>query len=409
MMKKIVFRIFCILLIFACLFPMFLSNDAFAASTNYMTLGQYEAKLAQYKQDAINNNNAINKTQAEINSAKNQIETLKGEMLSLTDEVNKLNTEIEDYNQKIKDKIAQSKKIIEFLDMSGGKGVYLDYVFNADSLSDLIYRTQTVKELVDYNENAIEEMESMIDSNKKRQEEIEKRKIEIDAKEFQLGNAVVSLGEKRVSLEDGGVDIKKQIEIYEAYVKLYKDKGCKTNDVIGVDCAVSGDSGIFRRPTTVGYVTQEAYYGSSYTHRGMDISSKNGTGEKIYPVANGTIVAKYLDSYGALIIIIEHYSSIKNSWYSSLYGHMSSYAPNMYVGKYVTSDQYIGYMGNTGYSFGNHLHFELFPCRLYNLSDYNCSSWSKYTNFATNKLRSGFNPRDLISFPKGTYNTWYSR
>ena len=88
---------------------------------------------------------------------------------------------------------------------------------------------------------------------------------------------------------------------------------------------------------------------------------------------------------------------------------MSSYAPGLKVGQNISSNQYIGYMGDTGYAFGVHLHMEVIPCRLYNPSDSNCYSWNAYTNFAVKTIKNGFNLRQLINFPKGTYNSWSSR
>jgi murein DD-endopeptidase MepM/ murein hydrolase activator NlpD len=378
-----------------------------AASKN--TLGYYEEKLAQYKKEMQDNKNAINKTQSEINSSQNQIERLKNETLALTNEVKKLNEEIDKYQGDIKDKLAESKQIIEYMQLSNDRNVCLHYVFKADSVTELINRSYVVKELVDYNTKVVKELEQMISDNEKRQKEIDKRKIKITETESQLEDNIVSLGEKKETLSAGGVNIEKQIKIYDELVKMYKNKGCKTNDVIGVDCAVTGGSSVFRRPTTTGYITQEAYYKTSYSHRAVDIGSKNGRREKIYPIADGTITSKYYDNYGALCLAIEHYNLKDRKYYTSLYVHMSSYAPGLYVGKKVTSDQYIGYMGDTGYAFGVHLHMEVFPCRLYNPSDSNCYRWSVYDAYAKRLLRSGYNPRNLISFPKGTYNSWSSR
>ena len=64
---------------------------------------------------------------------------------------------------------------------------------------------------------------------------------------------------------------------------------------------------------------------------------------------------------------------------------MSKYAPGLYVGKNVTTSDYLGYIGATGYAYGPHLHLEISPCRLYNQYDSNCSSWNKYVSFM-NKL-----------------------
>ncbi len=404
MMSKIVSRTIIVLLLLSFLLP-FIEPSA----ANKNTLGYYEEKLAQYKREMQENRNAINRTQSEINDSKNQIERLKNETLSLTNEVKKLNDEIDKYQEDIKDKLVESKQILEYMQVSDDRNVYLDYVFKADSVTDLINRGYVVKELIDYNTKVVKELEQMVSDNEKRQKEIDQRKIKINETESKLADAVVSLGEKKESLSEGGVNIEKQIKIYEELVTMYKKKGCKTNDVIGVDCAVTGGSSVFRRPTKTGYITQESYYGASYSHRAVDIGSKNKTKEKIYPIADGTITSKYYDNYGALCLAIEHYNLKDRKYYTSLYVHMSSYAPGLYVGKKVTSEQYIGYMGNTGHSFGVHLHLELFPCRLYNPSDSNCYKWSVYDAYAKRLLKSGYNIRKLISFPKGTYNSWNTR
>ena len=405
-MMKVVKNTFITLLIISLFIPL-ITQDTEAANKN--TLGYYEEKLAEAKQEAANNNSAINKTQSEINASKAEIERLKQETLALTDEVKKLSDEIDEYNNKIRDKLLESKQLLEYLQLAGGKNVYLDYVFKAESVTDFINRSYVVKEIVDYNTKTIGELEQMVEDNKKREEEIEVRKVEITKKESELQSSITVLGEKKESLTAGGVGIQEQIRINQEYVDMYKKLGCKTNDIIGVDCARQSGVGVFRRPTERGYVTQEAYYKPSYSHRALDIGSSRGRSEKIYPIGAGTITSIYKDNYGALCLTIEHYNINDGQYYTSLYVHMSSYAPGLYVGKKVTSDQYIGYMGDTGYAFGVHLHMEVFPCRLYNPSDSNCYKWSVYDSFAKNKLRNGYNPRNLISFPSGTYNSWSTR
>lgn len=405
MMKYVRKTLIIVLLI--SLFVPFIVEPVEAAKEN--TLGYYEEKLAQAKKEYENNKNAINRTQSEINNSKAEIERLKQETLDLTAEVKKLSDEIDEYNNKIKDKILESKQLLEYLQLSGGKNVYLDYVFKAESVTDFINRGYVVKEIVDYNTKTVNELEQMIKDNEKREVEIEQRKVEITEKESQLQGSISSLGEKKESLTAGGVSIEQEIKFNQEYVDMYKKLGCKTNDVIGVDCARQGGTGVFRRPTQTGYVTQEAYYKPSYSHRALDIGSSKGRGEKIYPIANGKITKIYRDNYGALCLIMEHYNLKDGKYYSSLYVHMSSYAPGLYVGKDLTSNDYIGYMGDTGYAFGVHLHMEVFPCRMYNPTDSNCSNWSKYDAYAKKMLRNGYNPRDLISFPSGTYNSWKTR
>jgi len=378
-------------------------------SASAITLGEHEAQLYKYQKDAENNRIATNQTQAQINQANLNIENIKKEMKDLGKEIEELSIQVEKYHDYITEKTAETKQMLEYLQFSNKEDLYLDYVVSAENMTDLIYRAAVVREITAYNNRTINELEKMIDDNKLREKQIDDREDLLVEKEKELGNNLVKLGEKKAGLSDTSVSVAQQIKIYQDIVEGYKKQGCKSNHVIGVDCAVKGDAGIFRRPTQTGYVTSEVGWRGGSLHKGIDIGSKNGRGEKIYPIGNGTIIAKYSDYYGALVVAIEHYSSIKGQWYTSLYAHLSSYAPNLYVGKSVTSDQYIGYMGDTGYAFGIHLHLEIAPCRLFNWGG-SCATWDSYYNFIVNQYNKGFKgARSVLTLPNGTYNSWSTR
>lgn len=397
-------KIFNILLIIAILVSIIPIN------TSAITLGEYEAKLKKYQTDAANNQNAINKKTTEINQANNTISNIKTEMKDMASEVDKMQKEIVKYNEEIKEKGEQTKEIIEYYQLSEEQNLYLEYMFNAKDITELIYRSSVVKQLTEYNNAAIKELKTLIKKNKDREVQLNKKEKQLEEKQSYLEKRTVQLGEEKADLSVASVSIAQQVKIYQDLVNSYKKLGCKSSDVIGVNCAVQGEAGVFRRPTRSGYITSEFGFRWGSLHRGLDIGSSRGSSEKIYPIANGKITAKYYDPSGALILVMEHYSSAKGRWYSSLYGHMSSYAPGLYVGKNVTSDQYIGYMGSTGYSFGVHLHMEVIPCRLYHFGDNNCSSWYSYTNYARRIANNGYKgPRSVIGFPKGLYNSWSTR
>ena len=402
-MKKIVSIVLCLASIISVFTP--LSVNA----AEQIRIRDLKEKLAEEQRKYNENQSKINMTQDEINSKNNKIATLKDEMVTISKEVDKLKQEIEKYKVEIKDKVIESRSLIDQLQVNqGNNNLYYDYIFNASSVSDMVYRTAVIKEIMDYNEKAMETLNGMIDDNKKREEEINARKEEINKLEAELKNEVNALGQEKNALTSGGINIEKQLSQISKQIKIYQDLGCKDNDVIGKDCAVTASTGVWRRPTTVGYVTQNAYYnypGSS--HRALDIGSPNGRGEKIYPVLDGKIVGIYYDDYGAKIVQMEHYVASEDKYYTSLYVHLSSWSPNIYVGKQVSSDEYLGYMGDTGYAFGVHLHIELFPCRLY--GDSRCLRWSYYENYAYELLRNGYNPRQKIPVTSGLYNTWSFR
>lgn len=396
-MRKIV----CVLLVLAII--IIIPNNVYAE-----TLGEYETKLQQLKDEAAANQVAINKTQSEINAANQEIENIKTEMINLANEVSKIKQEIIEYNEEIKEKSLQTKEIFEYFQMASGENVYLEYAFGAETITDLIYRMAIVEQMTEYNNKVTKELEEMIEKNNQREKEIEQINVELADKQKNLEAKVVSLGNTKASLMDGGNTIQNQVKSFQELVNYYKSVGCKSHHVVGVDCAKTGSAGVFRRPVTTGYITSEFGGRWGSFHRGLDISNGDPYNTKIYPVANGTIVDIYYDGYGALCVAIQHYDAINNKYYTSLYAHLSSWAPGIYEGQYVTSDTYIGYMGNTGYSFGPHLHLEINQCRWY--VDLACKDWNAHVNHMTYLANNGYKgPRQLINFPSGLYNSWYTR
>ncbi len=89
--------------------------------------------------------------------------------------------------------------------------------------------------------------------------------------------------------------------------------------------------------------------GNLDTHRGTDIPAPAGT--KIYAAAEGVVSTTAHPSYGTAVKI-NHGDGVV-----TVYGHMSARAVN--DGEYVAKGQLIGYVGSTGNSRGNHLHFEV--------------------------------------------------
>ena len=93
-------------------------------------------------------------------------------------------------------------------------------------------------------------------------------------------------------------------------------------------------------------------------HRGIDICAKKGT--PIYAAKSGQI--KFMGStprgggYGGygLCVEISHGSGL-----STLYGHMSGFAPGLSNGSRVNKGQVVGYVGNTGDAGVHHLHWEV--------------------------------------------------
>lgn len=86
-------------------------------------------------------------------------------------------------------------------------------------------------------------------------------------------------------------------------------------------------------------------------HTGIDIGAPIGT--PVHAAMEGTVVAVNFSTGMGNYVIIKH-----RSGYQTLYAHLSRTAT--YVGASVTTATVIGYVGNTGYSTGPHLHFTVY-------------------------------------------------
>ncbi len=156
---------------------------------------------------------------------------------------------------------------------------------------------------------------------------------------------------------------------------------------------------IWYLPTEMGVVSQNP----TYNHVALDIYSPRGIQEYIFPVANGTISGIYTDNAGAKIVTISHY--INDKYYTSQYVHLSSYAPDLYVGKNVTINDSIGKMGATGIATGVHLHLAVLDCNLFSNQDLNCQNINSFYNYANQRLAQGYIGLGTMMFVPGSWNS----
>lgn len=92
--------------------------------------------------------------------------------------------------------------------------------------------------------------------------------------------------------------------------------------------------------------------GASTDHKGIDIAAPAGT--PVMACADGVIITRgFLNGYGNAVYIKHQDGKC------SRYAHLSSFQTGHFVGKDVRKGDIIGYVGSTGNSSGNHLHFEI--------------------------------------------------
>lgn len=112
----------------------------------------------------------------------------------------------------------------------------------------------------------------------------------------------------------------------------------------------TGGSGSYFWPLDGGYIS--AYQGDGRGHKGIDIAAPYGT--PIYAAESGTVIETgdgWNGGYGNCVRVQHDDGNV------TVYAHQSSIAVS--YGDYVVKGQLLGYVGSTGDSTGNHLHFEV--------------------------------------------------
>jgi murein DD-endopeptidase MepM/ murein hydrolase activator NlpD len=92
--------------------------------------------------------------------------------------------------------------------------------------------------------------------------------------------------------------------------------------------------------------TEQIFY-----HSGINITTSR-SGDAVVATANGKVITAGYDYTYGNYIIIEH-----NHGFHTLYAHLSRF--RVRVDQIVQQGEIIGFIGNTGFSTGPHLHYEI--------------------------------------------------
>ncbi len=360
-------------------------------------------ELNSIKNQISQNASAISAVEDEVEGYLDEIAVLDSEIATYTDKITELQTQIDTINSQVtqyQEDLQNSAQlynsaqdvyttrlrtiyengipsVFEILVSSDGIGDFFSklnvYTSILEYDQSLIGNMKTQKEYVDYLKNGIEEgklsVEQLSYDYEKSSSELESIKSEKQEKVDSLNSSkTMLLAASKVLLD----------EQEEAEAKLQEEiaKASQSNQNNGYF------SGIFLWPTTSSYITAGfGWYnpgGYQSWHSGTDIGVSIGT--QVFAAASGTVIRAvtvtndpngpytsggYKDhsfstanglGYGNYIMLDNGVDSNGNRLYT-LYGHLSSV--NVSVGQTVTQGQVIGYSGNTGNSYGAHLHFEV--------------------------------------------------
>ena len=292
------------------------------------------------------------------------------------EEVTTINELISSLDSKVKDKEAEIKaakternkqlenfKQVMLLTYEGGNASYIEMVLSAENFYDFLTRVERISSLMDYCNTVMEEMktlenklniakedlETSLNAQLEYKEELILREAELETlqaeNETYLKNLEKDISGYQSTYNSYAEEEKKIDAEIEKYLKELQEK--ENSAYVGGEFIWPVPRSWSRISSPYGWRTLN---GKREHHNGIDIPASKGT--KIYASNGGKVItATWHYSYGNYVII-DH-----GGGKATLYAHASKL--NCKVGDKVKQGDVIAYVGTTGHSTGNHLHFEV--------------------------------------------------
>jgi len=244
---------------------------------------------------------------------------------------------------------------------------YLDVLLSAQSYFEYLTLNDMVSSLLEYDMQVLDEIRLAKEEVEVKRLEAEEMKLEVEQRSLVIEGMKTEVEQKQATLtaqvaqqEKLSKDLKDQKAAIEEELETLEKESKELKELINKLAAAQGEyrgSGEMAWP-----VPSRKYVSSDYgmrvhpitgvykMHTGIDIPAPKGT--KIVSGAPGTVIyVSETKAYGKTVIV-DHGGGI-----TTLYAHMSK--QTVKVGQEVEEGDKLGEVGTTGYSTGNHLHFEV--------------------------------------------------
>lgn len=358
-------------------------NDQLQAQMD--ALRNDEASAQEYQQAL---SDKIDNLEVRIDTARANIETLNTSIAALE-------VKLEQYRKDNETVIAMFKERVKVLYTAGSFST-MEVLLDSSSFSDFSMRSELLQAVNKHDKELVAKLQKYMDDTKTEREELQaeeaalaeiKKGLEADQSELQgleeenaqlISELQVQQSEKAETIaaneeEDAtlNANIQALIEERNRQEQLAREEEERRRQELEASGGSTGSGGgsITVTPTNPGmssgfspmwplpgYGTEwiTGHFGDMYSngpHNGLDIGVPYGT-PIVAAQAGQVLSAEYHYSWGNNVLVWH------NDSYSTRYAHMSSMAVS--PGQYVEQGQVIGYVGSTGNSTGNHLHFEVY-------------------------------------------------
>ena len=294
----------------------------------------------------------------------------KEKIALISNYITEKNIEIRNKEKDIEDNLQLFRDRVKAIYMTGGysdTANSLMMLLGSKSVSEFLTRTEFLNRIAEHDKQMVEELREELAVLNEEKAVLEEERAALEAEKTALEEEQASLEKELKEAKNSIHDLAQmQAEYEENYEELsamakqiqaelldiYKNLNTSNTEYVG---------GEMMWPVP-GYSKISSYYGWRFNntdfHTGVDITGSGVHGAKVVAANTGTVVHTnycpyngYSYGYGTYLIV-DHGGGI-----TTLYAHLSDISVKK--GDIVVMGQQIGKVGNTGWSTGAHLHFEV--------------------------------------------------
>ena len=322
--------------------------------------------------------NQLNEIRADKSQAQSQKNLLEQQINVIQAEIDNIDGQIQKYDELIgikEEEVAQTQartdaqyelfcQRVRAMEEEGETS-YWSVILGSGSFAEMLDNFMMIEEIIEYDNSVMDALAALKQVLQTEQAELEDARSEQEAaKAVQVSaqdelaerkkevNALISeISSQEDKLEAAEAALKREADAMDAEIKKLE------RQYAAQIANVPSESG-YLWPLPSSYNTLSSLYGNrihpitrkANKHTGIDVPAPSGT--SIYAAKSGVVTTStYNRSYGNYVVVSHSDGT------STLYAHMVK--RNATVGKTVKQGAVIGYVGTTGSSTGNHLHYEV--------------------------------------------------
>jgi len=351
---------------------------------NYIkTLIEQQMGVIQERMNVLADNialqeQAIDDKQAEIDVLESRIELTEFEIQDRYIKIALLEAE----NEENKGKFAQ---IVKNDYMSGGYS-FMNLLLSSGNFLDLILRAEAMKKATERHDEFMNDLLAAVNEQQTLIQELEDLKIRLaddietcereklaleeqrDILQTNMDALNAEMDAERAKLHAHAGDI---ADLQDAINNMYRQYNATNDEIEAANAEVtrliqllqnlerpdySGEGFMWPLDSRFRLITSDYGWCSwrGGPHHGFDVGNSGISGANIYAVQSGTVIrADWIGGYGNTVII-DHGGGV-----STLYAHIQNGGLRVSTGDQVRQGDVIGLVGRTGWSTGDHLHFEV--------------------------------------------------